>query len=103
MSNPICLVEVMFDRTSPNWVEGTEYNLLYLRAQERYANELLARRGHLFLNEVYDMLGFKRTPAGALSGWLGEDVVSFGIALDRPLTPAFKLVLNPRSLIYDKI
>ena len=27
-------------------------------------------QGHLFLNEVYDMIGLPRTKAGAVVGWL---------------------------------
>ena len=63
-----------------------EYNLMFLRRQQDYANELLKSRGHLFLNEVYDMLGIQRTQAGQVVGWIydeknpnGDNYVDFGI------------------------
>lgn len=63
-----------------------EYNLMFLRRQQDYANELLKHRGHLFLNEVYDMLGIPRTKAGQVVGWIydennpnGDNYVDFGI------------------------
>lgn len=74
---------VSFDRTNRNWNDARpEYNLVFLRAQERYANHLLQTRGHVFLNDVYDGLGIDRTPAGAVVGWMrdGDDgYIDFGL------------------------
>lgn len=58
-----------FDSSCPDWEKNPEYNLMFLQAQQRYANDLLISRGHLFLNEVYDMLGIERTKAGQVIGW----------------------------------
>lgn len=75
-----------FDESSPAWTKDAEYNLMFLRQQQMYANDLLKSRGHLFLNEVYDMLGIPRTKAGAVIGWVydenntkGDNYVDFGI------------------------
>ena len=46
---------------------------MYLRRQQEFANEMLRARGHLYLNEVYDMLGFPRTKAGQIVGWIYDD------------------------------
>ena len=48
-----------------------------------WANRRLERKGHLFLNEVYDQLGLSRTREGAVVGWIknskdGDNYVSFG-------------------------
>ena len=72
---------------NPNWEKNGEYNLLFLKAQQRYANDLLRAKKRLFLNEVYDMLGFPRTKAGQVVGWVydpdrncvGDNYVDFGI------------------------
>lgn len=72
-----------FDQYSPNWSKEPEYNLLFLRCQQNYANDLLKSRGHIFLNEVYDMLGLERSRAGAVVGWVvsrdGDNYLDFGI------------------------
>lgn len=72
-----------FDELSDNWSKTPEYNLLFLKAQQNYANDLLHARGHLFLNEVYDMLGVPRSQAGQVVGWViskdGDNFVDFGI------------------------
>lgn len=62
-----------FDEYSEYWSKEAEYNSLFLRCQQNYANDLLNARGHLFLNEVYRMLGLPHTEAGAVVGWLRED------------------------------
>lgn len=75
-----------FDENCAHWDSDPEYNLVFLRAQQQYANDLLRTKGHLFLNEVYDMLGIPRTKAGQVVGWYydeknptGDNYVDFGI------------------------
>lgn len=74
-----------FDESCPDYERNPEFNLMFLRSQCEYANNLLHTRGHLFLNEVYDMLGMKRTKEGQSIGWIyapkkGFDTyVDFGI------------------------
>lgn len=77
----------IFDETHPQWTKNAEMNLYYLKARQAQATDMLRARGHLFLNEVYDMLGFPRTKAGAVVGWLydpkrpelGDTYVDFGM------------------------
>lgn len=75
----------IFDETHPDWHKDPEQNLYYLKARQSQANDMLRARGHLFLNEVYDLLGFPRTKAGAIVGWVydeknpdGDNFVDFG-------------------------
>ena len=56
-----------FDEAHPQWTKNPEMNLYYLKARQAQATDMLKARGHLFLNEVYDMLSFPRTKAGAAS------------------------------------
>lgn len=60
----------VFDETHPQWTKDPEMNQFYLKARQSQATDMLRTRGHLFLNEVYDMMGFPRTKAGAVVGWL---------------------------------
>lgn len=47
-----------FDELNVNWSRSPEQNKMFLRSQQNYANDKLHARGHLFLNEVYDMLAW---------------------------------------------
>lgn len=77
----------IFDESHPQWTKNAEMNLYYLKARQSQATDMLRSRGHLFLNEIYDMLGFPRTKAGAVVGWLydpkrpemGDAYVDFGM------------------------
>lgn len=74
----------LFDASNPSWDMSPDYNLNFVKVQEAMANERLARKGHLFLNDVLDDLGFPRTRAGAVTGWIyeggnGDGHVDFGI------------------------
>ena len=108
-----------YDDGNTEWSKDPEYNLMFLRKQQEYANELLKSRGHLFLNEVYDMLGIPRTQAGQMVGWIydeknpvGDNYVDFGIYdMDNERKRAFVngyertilLDFNVDGVIYNKI
>lgn len=75
-----------FDDGCLGWTKDPEDNLMFLRCQQDYANEVLKSKGHLYLNEVYDMLGIPRSKAGQIVGWIydekhpvGDNYVDFGM------------------------
>lgn len=76
----------IFDEYCVGWSKDPESNLVFLKQQQNWANEKLQSKGYLFLNEVYEMLGFPITKAGASVGWIydkndpvGDNFVDFGI------------------------
>ena len=74
-----------FDETSPYWQRDGEANRTFLLIRQRYLNDLLRSRGHVFLNEVYEELGLPHTRAGSIVGWIsegkdaGDGYIDFGI------------------------
>lgn len=75
-----------FDDGCTGWDKNPETSLYFLKLQQDFANEKLRRRGYLFLNEVYEMLGIPRSSAGCVVGWIydekcpnGDNFVDFGI------------------------
>ena len=75
-----------FDASSTCFEKDSGLNLMFLRRQQDFANEKLKRNGHLFLNEVYDLLGIPRSIPGQQVGWvynskdpLADNNVDFGI------------------------
>ena len=114
--NTISQYARFFDAASKEWQGIPEYDLMFLKSQQNYMNDLLHARGHVFLNEVYDALGLERSRAGAVVGWIltkdGDNYVDFGIFdEDRPRTRAFVngteenvlLDFNVDGVIYDLI
>lgn len=75
--------KVLFDEANKHWQRADEYNHIFIQAQQNYANDLLRAKGHVFLNDVHDMLGLPRTKAGQIVGWVlggdGDDYIDFGI------------------------
>jgi len=72
----------IFNKDCKYWNDDTDYDLNRLRMEEEYANHALKSRGYIFLNEVYERIGFDPIPEGQLYGWVYEkpgDYVSFGI------------------------
>lgn len=105
---------VIFDETNNNWSADEDLSMLHLKCQQQYANDILQTRGHIFLNEVYKMLGFPHTPAGAVTGWVkgnGDDFVDFNVfegtfegedEKGRTVTK-WALDFNVDGVMYDKI
>lgn len=71
-----------FDSSNPNWDKNPTFSMMWLRGQQNILNDILHTRGHVFLNEVYDVLGFPHTPQGAVLGWIdgeGDNCIDFGL------------------------
>ncbi len=102
-----------FDETADNWQRNAEMNRHFLHLQENYANHLLRSRGHLFLNEVYDLLGVERSQAGQVVGWVtngdGDGYVDFDMfdcessRFINGLEQSILLDFNVDGVVYDKI
>ena len=103
---------VYFDSKSRNYETNPDYNRMFLKAQQAFANDKLQTRGHLFLNEVLDDLDLPRTPAGQIVGWTkdGPDgYVNFRIVEvereteDGRHEPALLLDFNVEGNIWGKM
>lgn len=105
-----------FDSSCPNYEKSAEYNIAFLTTVQNNMNDKLRINGCVFLNEVYDALGFERTSAGAVVGWLykgdGDGYIDFGIFDPKDdtkrrfvnnLEPVILLDFNVDGVIYDKI
>jgi hypothetical protein len=77
-------VEIPFDTNNRNWSRSYGNNRLFLQAHQQWANQLLAARGFVTLNEVFDMLSLPQTEDGATTGWTGNIEVDFGEEADIP-------------------
>lgn len=80
------LYSVVFCEGNTGWTRNAELNKVFLIQQQNYANDKLKMNGVLTLNEVYDMIGARRTAYGQIAGWvytedssIGDNYVDFGI------------------------
>lgn len=102
-----------FDESCQDWRDNPLFNKMFLLDMQRYYDSVLQIRGHLFLNEVYDRLGFQRTTIGQLVGWVYENEnshVDFGLNKENEnkmfmsgeIATAF-LTFNVDGIIINKI
>lgn len=111
--NKLSMYSKIFDEYSDKWRKDPELNRIFIECQQAYANQLLQVRGHVFLNEVYDMLGIDRSRPGAVVGWVigeeGDNYIDFGIyeahntAFINGWERSIILDFNVDGVIYDKI
>lgn len=105
----------IFEPNNVNWVHNLEMNRFFIECQKNYANLQLQAKGHVFLNDVYDLLGFDRTSEGAVLGWIRnkgdepEKVIDFGLydAINVHFingnARGCVLDFHPDGVIFDKI
>lgn len=108
-----------FDELSDYYRKDPNYNLLFLKKQQNWANDRLRAQGYLFLNDVYESLGIPKTPDGQFVGWIYnpedktiDSYVDFGIYDGKDeskrrfvngLEKAILLDFNVDGVMYDKI
>lgn len=75
-----------FDENCLGWEKDSEHNMFFIKQVQNWANDKLRAQGYLFLNDVYEQLGFMKTKAGQVVGWvydetcpIGDNYVDFGI------------------------
>ena len=106
-----------FSRGNPNWDMTLEDALWFVECIERFMNDKLTSKGHLFLNDVYRALGLPDTKAGAVTGWIktagcGDGFIDLGLdklrkQMDSPfgndMQDGFWVEFNVDGVIYDMI
>lgn len=105
-----------FDSSVTGWEDCHDYNMMFLRAKEAYANDKLKADGFIYLNDIYYALGIPKTKAGQIVGWVykpndpdyrGDNFVDFGIrtvqreTADGKYEEAILLDFNPDGNILD--
>lgn len=82
---------VFEEGATSNWEPTPEYNILFLRTVQNHLNDQLNANGHVLLNDAYEALGYPRTTAGAVVGWVRNNpnysdtdaaVIDFGVFTD---------------------
>lgn len=76
---------------SSQWCQTPTYNASHLALKHKVLNDQLRARGYLFLNDAYEDLGFPRTQAGQVVGWVwdgsGDNRISLGEYVDNLVDP----------------
>lgn len=96
----------IFDSNNKYWDSDNDYIRRFLDSEESRANNLLRMNGYVFLNEIFDRLGFEKTKVGQVVGWEyapdKDCYIDFGIYL---IENDHKAVLkfNPKGYILDKL
>lgn len=103
----------IFDEYTEKWQKDPDLNKIFLECTQSYLNEKLKIRGHVFLNEAYELLGFDHSRAGAVVGWVigegGDNYIDFGMyeAYNTPFVNGWErsvvLDFNVDGVIFDLI
>lgn len=102
VAQAVSAVVGFFNGNSKSFNEDANYNKLFLASIQNWANDRLEIQGHLFLNEVHDMLGIARTPEGQRKGWLkGGHGIDFQPVMNK--VGDWKLTFNVDGEIIDLI
>lgn len=53
---------IEFDERNDLWCENEQYNLMFLKVQEAFINDVIRAQGYIYLNTVCELLGAKWDP-----------------------------------------
>lgn len=45
---------IVFDKTNILWVNSNEYNIMQIKCNMERINDILRRRGYIYLNQIYE-------------------------------------------------
>lgn len=104
-SNPYAKI---FDRCNAleTYSDNPYYNKNFLLQVEAAMNDKLRAQGYLFLNDVYEAIGFDKTGAGQVVGWIydvkhenSDCYVDFGLRNNSESSESFMSGLQPEVLL----
>ena len=72
------------------WKRDPDWNIMTLKAKEKYWQATLISRGYVFLNDVYEDLGLPKTAEGQVVGWINDPEYG-SCRVDFGITQGFKL------------
>lgn len=101
----------VFNSSCIEWEKDRRFNLMLLKAQQTYFNDLLKRRGFVFLRDIYEALGFPITKESVIVGWvyeennpIGDNYIDFSIEdNDDETNPDVEIDFNVDGSILDRI
>lgn len=98
----------IFDEVeSTQWTPSADHNRAFLLMEQNFFNERIKTRGYIFLNEVYERLGFRPTKAGSIVGWVYRpndpdyEGIDFGVFSANTQKAAEFLAGDEPSIILD--
>lgn len=51
------MTQIIFDKSSVNWTENMEYNIMFVKHVELYLNDFIKAKGGVYGHEIYDQFG----------------------------------------------
>ena len=83
--------------SSVKWDPNKFYTENFLKTQQNYLNDILEIQGHVFVNDIWDALGFPRTSEGCIYGYLKEDGKKIDLGLNDKTNPRLRAFLDPND------
>lgn len=89
------------------WEPDLDINRMFVTQQQKFAQQLLNRRGYLYLSEVYSALGFPESDISRVVGWKvrtlpdgSRDIPFVDFGLDKPHPDDWKFS-NEKAIYLD--
>lgn len=97
---------VFSKQNSKKWSGEFWCDLMFLRGMQNLFTDKVKANEPVVLNDVLDVLGFEKTPGGAVTGWIkgnGDNMVDFGIeGIDESWNARNEVLRYDPRLIYHE-